>query len=534
MPELGIIITNRDRPQPLRQCLRSLTAQVSPPAWVVISDLGSSASAASELEALARDYSVSYLQIAYAGTWNQALAFNTALRRMPPVTHVVQLDVDMILHPYLLAFTQCGLKSVDALCCVPSYISAHHVPDDYDGSWRMFRQMLSVAYGGNRLSRGGYVVLPRDWLIANGGYDETYCGWGFEDADLWWRAGQQLTTYAEESGSLLLHQSHVRQSGARALESTPNRRRYELREAGLSLPVNPAGFGQAPIEKAAIRLGIRRSNSLPKVGSTEGFGLGGVGLRTRQQGRLRPAEKQPETPVLERGSLAKPARSSYVLQRGKNDANYAVSVVVLLVDSPPGVLAASLDALAVQTHPPYQILVGDYGNFPARTNEFLQIAQQRPECDYITIPPDKSAGKALRNVLKFIHHQCAYVLAISRPAIFHPTMLEFLLSLQDRDSCFVHGRVHAVPSMACELSSLGSCPWEAWGSIAHLEPQSPDWWFFGPQDWIQRDDGCTEMVRFAEENNCATPRQLGSFRSVVVSNDLVLCYSCQPRAEILD
>src|SRR5215831_16360621 len=135
MSEFGIIITNRDRPQPLRHCLRSLADQVLPPAWVVIADLGSSPTRAAELQAMAHNFSISYLGIAYDGTWNQALAFNTALRRMPRADHVIQLDADMILHPYLLAFTNRGLQSADALCCVPSYVTAHSVPENYNGDW---------------------------------------------------------------------------------------------------------------------------------------------------------------------------------------------------------------------------------------------------------------------------------------------------------------------------------------------------------------------------------------------------------------
>ena len=530
MPEFGIVITNRDRPQPLRQCLRSLAAQVSPPAWVAISDLGSSASAASELKALARDFGISYLQIAYTGIWNQALAFNTALLRMPPVTHVVQLDADMILHPYLLAFTQCGLKCVDALCCVPSYISAQHVPEDYDGGWTMFRQMLSVAYGGNRLSRGGYVVLPRDWLIANRAYDESYCDWGFEDADLWWRAGQQLTTYAEESGSLLLHQSHTRQAAARSSD-TANRRRYELREAGVPLAVNPAGFGQAPIAKAVIRHGIC-GHSRPKI-ADEGFGLAGVRVRTRQEGRLLPAEKL-ETPAMELEPLVQPSRSSGVPQRGKNDSNDAVSVVILLDDPRPCVLAASLDSLTAQTLAPYQILLGDHGNVPERTNEFLQIAQEHPQCDYVAIPSDKSMINALRNLLMFVHPNSAYVLIVRHPAMFHHRMLELLLSFEDRDSCFVQGWLHAVPPMACELYILGTCSWEAWGSVAHLEPQSPDRWFFGRRDWIQSDYDCKQMIVATEGIDSKNPQRVKPFPSVILPDDLVLCYSSRPRSEILE
>jgi hypothetical protein len=537
MRELGIIITNRDRPQPLYHCLQSLAAQVLPPAWVVIADLGSSPEEAAELQALADTFCISYLRIAHDGQWNQALAFNTALVGMPPVTHVIQLDADMILHPYLLSFTDRGLQSVEALCCVPSYVSAHLVPKDYDGSWRNFRRVLSVAYGGHRLSRGGYVVVPRHWLIANGAYDEAYRGWGFEDADLWWRVGQQLTTYVEESGSLLLHQSHTRQAGATALDTNPNWRRYQLREAGVSLPVNPSGFGHASIDEATIRFGIRSpGSSLRCVRIEEELGLHGVRVRTRLQDRLRPVEKEPGSVALYTGSLPNGGLMSrhQHMTSGGSSAD-AVSVVVLLHHSPPHLLTVSLDSLLAQSLPPNQIILSDYGNSPDLTQNYLECARQRPECDYVLIRNDRhSPGQALNEALRFVHSATRLVLAISEGVLPHPRMLELLSSLQHRGPCFVHGRTHTAPPMACELSTIDGLPWEAWGSVAHLEVRDLGWWHFGPLDWIQGNAIYDETLS-SEDFNKQTVRLVQRSRTislVQMPDDLVLCYACPRRQEI--
>ena len=535
MPEFGIIITNRDRPQPLHYCLQSLAAQVLSPAWVVIADLGSSPAGVAELQALADKFAISYLRIAYVGTWNQALAFNTALRHMPPVDHVIQLDADMILHPYLLAFTQRGLQGVEALCCVPSYVTAHLVPEDYNGGWRMFRELLSVAYGGNRLSRGGYVALPRDWLIANGAYDEAYSGWGFEDADLWWRAGQQLTTYVEESGSLLLHQSHTRQAGVSALDTNPNWRRYQLRETGVSLAVNPGGFGQAPIHEATIRSGIQSPNCSRLSAQAEDFGLHGVRVRTRQQGRLRPAEKAPmDAPgsgLPATGRLL--SHSSCITSRGFS--HDAVSVIILLDGSPPSLLASSLQSLAAQSLTPHQIIVTDLGNPPDLTQEYLRHARQTPECEYVAMAVDRpSAGQTLNESIRFIHPESRHVLVISEGTLLHPRMLELLSSLQAPSPCFVHGRTYAVPPMACELAALDEYPWEAWGSVAHLEVPNPGWWHFAPKDWIQHHALYDESV-CSRDFNRETLRRAQQSRAasfIQISEDWVLCYSCPRRREI--
>src|ERR1700690_191262 len=119
----GVIITNRDRTEPLEGCLGSLAVQDAPPAWVLLADLGSRPSHRSAMAALARRYQVSYLRIEYSGPWNKSLAFNTAfrlaLRSLPAVTHVIQLDADIILHPHVLSRTAAQLRTVSAFCCVP-------------------------------------------------------------------------------------------------------------------------------------------------------------------------------------------------------------------------------------------------------------------------------------------------------------------------------------------------------------------------------------------------------------------------------
>ena len=90
----GIVITNRDRPQPLHSCLTSLATQSRTPHWVVIADLGSQPGNADCLRKLSDEFQISYLRIDHFGAWKQALAFNTALRNMPWASHIVQLDAE--------------------------------------------------------------------------------------------------------------------------------------------------------------------------------------------------------------------------------------------------------------------------------------------------------------------------------------------------------------------------------------------------------------------------------------------------------
>src|SRR5690242_8724400 len=144
----GAIITNRNRIGPMDACLASLAAQETPPAWVVIADLGSDESSAAALRELADKYAVSYLRIEHHGPWNKCLAFNTgfraALRRLFRPSHVIQLDADMVLHPQLLFTTVETLHRVAAMYCAPRKAPADVAPwwpaDGIDGFRRMIEQ----------------------------------------------------------------------------------------------------------------------------------------------------------------------------------------------------------------------------------------------------------------------------------------------------------------------------------------------------------------------------------------------------------
>jgi hypothetical protein len=534
--EIGIVITNRDRPRPLRNCLVSLAAQNSPPAWVAIADLGSSDLAANELELLAESFGVSCLHIGYDGPWNQALAFNTALRYMPPVSHVVQLDADMMLHPYLLTFTQRGLTTVNALCCVPSYLSSVLVPVNYDGGWNSFRQLLSLAYGGNKLSRGGFVCLPRDWLIENRGYDEAYSGWGFEDADLWWRAEQQLTTYVEESGSLLLHQSHTRQSGATLGEANPNLRRYQMRECGVPLPVSPAGFGQGPVRAAQLRLGIRSSSPVVSPDAMAGCGLSGVPLRTRQQGRLRPT---PKADMHARSDFDSISLDEVIgcakIPHTCPEDGHKISIMVLLNQTAPSLVSASLASLTRQSVEPNQIMLIDCGEFPVSTEKYLKCALQFAKCDVIRGNGlGTRLGNTIEQALRYVDSASVYLLIVSESVIFHPRMLELLLSLQIRGPSLVYGRTHAVPPIAAEIAQVAGVPWEAWGSVAHLELHDFGWWHFGRKSWIE-EKRLYDREWNTEQFQPETIRKvsgIGSLSLIRLPDDLVVCYSCPRPVDI--
>jgi hypothetical protein len=256
LPSFGVIITNRDRSLPLNACLASLAVQDTPPAWVVLSDLGSGESHRAVLTALAERYGVSYLRVDRDGTWNKSLAFNTAfrlaLRALPAVTHVIQLDADMILHPGLLSKAAAEVTVASSFWCAPRLAPPEldaWIPGDLVGFKRMIGQCGPVL----QFAIGVFLVLPCDWLTCQRGFDEAFEGWGHEDTELWWRVRRSLTYSEDKGGTLLIHQWHDKQlnSGKRGL----NWPLFMHRIANPADSANPSGWGEGRISESVLRSG---------------------------------------------------------------------------------------------------------------------------------------------------------------------------------------------------------------------------------------------------------------------------------------
>jgi hypothetical protein len=525
--DLGVIITNRNRPGPLNACLRSIAAQTGRPAWVVIADLGSDPWSAAVLEELADCFMISYLQIDYPGTWNQGLAFNTALRHMPAAGHVIQLDADFILHPYMLEFTQRGLRLVDAMCCVPSYVDVLEVPEQYDGSVEAFSRLLGRSYGGNKLSRGGYVVMPRDWMLANGSYDEAYQGWGFEDADLWWRAEQQLRTYEEFSGSLAIHQSHERQPGVGKTDGNSNWERYQQRISGLRLAVNSHGFGGAVVRRKVIRRGIC---SLPEIGGMAELPPGRP--RTRQGKRLRPAHAD-VTRCEEKARVAleiAPGKYCNQMRADLLPVRSTVSVLVVLEDATEHVIAASLGSLLLQTVAPTEVIF--IGETAAAAWWCSQYVGRFENCGSMGTVNGAVAGDAdVLEATKLCDPRSRFRLAMRGGWILNPRMLETLCSLGGDSAYNVSGRVYVIPPVANELSLLDGIPWEAWGSVAHLETQELGRWEFHAKaaaDSSTIHQAFSSVDSAQDRMGASSGADADSAFVRHVAEDLILCI-CSPR-----
>jgi GT2 family glycosyltransferase len=257
---VGVIITNRDRVAPMDACLASISVQEKSPTWVLVSDLGSAPECAAALRAFADRYAVSYLRVEHNGQWNKGLAFNTALRaalrRLPRPSHVIQLDADMILHPRLVTTTVDTLREVDAMYCAPRNAPAGVTwrPEaGIDGYRHMIEQCGPVV----ELASGPFMVLPVDWLERERGFDESFVGWGHEDADMWWRVRRGLSFTRDLSGTMLVHQWHHRQPGAD--RQGTNWPKLMHRIGNPDTEVNLAGWGEGQISWEIMRPGMTRT-----------------------------------------------------------------------------------------------------------------------------------------------------------------------------------------------------------------------------------------------------------------------------------
>jgi hypothetical protein len=258
MTDVGVIITNRDRSDPLDACLASLSAQTEPPAWVVLSDLSSCGRHRSALTTLAAGYQISYLRIEHPGEWNKSLAFNTALRQMPAVACVIQLDADAIVHPELLRMTAAVLATADAFCCAPRFAPPEFTAWTTPGDIAQYERMMTQCGPVNQWAVGVFMAAPMSWLVHERGMDESYTGWGHEDTELWLRACRSLRCRKDVTGAMVLHQPHPRQHDAAA--GGQNRGRLMQRIADPGHQVNPSGWGRGRITHRVLRPGIRTGN----------------------------------------------------------------------------------------------------------------------------------------------------------------------------------------------------------------------------------------------------------------------------------
>jgi len=443
---------------------------------VVIADLGSQLENADCLRTLADEFQISYLRIDHSGPWNQALAFNTALRNMPWASHIVQLDADMVLHPYLLELCAGILQARDAAGFVTSYAPLEVSWNGYDGSLRAYRDALCHSKAGIISAIGGFMVLSRPWLLKNRGYDEAYVGWGFEDGDLWIRAQQTLNTYCETSGCFVIHQAHPRQLGASKAKGNPNWEMYLCRRRGSRKDVNPLSFGEALVSRASVRHGIRqlsRQENHVRVDDPWKPHL----LRHLQKGRLKPRVAPPDP----EGDLL--AQELELLKlSGQSIPAIHVSVLIPLFDTDTSAVRESLHSLTAQTVPPDEILLIDQGSANQNSRIYQALVRAEEKAKYIWLGGGKQAwSRAINEGLRT--SSGSHALIASPGTSFHPRLLEICGSLQCNRPCFIYGHSCTIPPLARQFGFIGGVPSETWEAVAYVDENSGGSWHFTPRPW---------------------------------------------------
>jgi len=481
--ELGIIITNRNRPEPLRKCLLSLAVQKTSPKWVVIADLGSDPRLALTLRRLTDEYGISYLEISYPHAWSPAPAFNTALRHMPAASHVVQLDADMILHPDLLEITVQALTRCQAFSCTASYAREVDNLERYEGSLASYCWLLCSSWRGVPWARGGYMVFPREWLLASRGMDESFVGWGYRDADLWWRARQQLTTHTETTGSLVIHQPHPRQPGASTVTGNHNWEIFSRRLCGEKFEVNPSSFGEAPVTDAVIRQGIRRPPDL-LAGEASDL-VASVRRETVRWMFAGPLEELVQDRRLQDdGSSLQEKVAAISVDR--ND-RFAVSAVVVIREPVAKYVRSVVSCLLNQTLPPSEVILVDCSAQTGR-EAYPRYGKEVDHVRYIRCATNGRSDLQLvmERAIRESAADSTHILVSEGDLLLHPRALEFVRFTQPDGRRFVHGYAHYIPRLAAELDLIESVSWRTWWSMAYLADFRCDGWYLSPRDWITK------------------------------------------------
>lgn len=198
-PKLSVIVSTYDYPLALAKALESLSAQTVPPDEVLVADDGSGAETTEVIKSHLNRLPLRHVQHGYDG-FRKAVILNKAIARAAG-DYFVFLDGDsvpareFIADHAVLAERGCWVQGrrvfVDETCVVAFEPSCGHVLSlalrrKLSGLLKAVRLPFPVVKQGReqRGILGCNLGIWRDDLIAVNGYDETFTGWGREDADL--------------------------------------------------------------------------------------------------------------------------------------------------------------------------------------------------------------------------------------------------------------------------------------------------------------------------------------------------------------
>ena len=241
--KISVILPVRNRSGVrLASCLASLRAQTLPErdVEILISDFGSDADHAASLRALCVNYDCIYVRTDTRTLWNRSRAINLAVQRASGA-YVLATDVDMLFAPNFLETVMMELVRGDTFVVCRCLDLPKHTAD---AAWRpVDYEMLRAESIYRKLpGTGACQAARREWLRSVRGYDEKYVYWGYEDRDMFRRAGcAGLRIVWIHEKTSMLHQWHPKMDNDRMWLRQKNRLRYFL--TGFIVKKNPRGWG---------------------------------------------------------------------------------------------------------------------------------------------------------------------------------------------------------------------------------------------------------------------------------------------------
>ena len=243
-PVVSVVIPIRNRSGVrLDNCLRALRWQdFKAPLEIVITDFGSNAQHAADLERLRQLYELNIVRVETDETWNRSRALNHGIQQSRG-RYIFCTDADMIFAPNFVATLvkaqQESKQRAIAVC------HCRDLPEEVpEQPWTLqdFGGLLAKAPYRDKLGTGACQMAVREFFESVRGYDERYVFWGMEDNDMLFRAqrwGLEVTWVHEQTS--MLHQWHPSDRGKRPVRKFLNDARFHLTK--YRLVKNRSGWG---------------------------------------------------------------------------------------------------------------------------------------------------------------------------------------------------------------------------------------------------------------------------------------------------
>jgi len=227
----------------LENCLRSLRWQENfdeNSLEIIISDFGSSAEEAQQIELLAQKFKSKVIYTEVSDYWNRSRALNVGIKKAEGKV-VFCTDADMIFENNFLS---CILSAQSAEKPSMVVCKCWDLPEMEERVFELkeYDQLKLAATLRKSFGTGACQATDNSWFQKVRGYDEKYMLWGFEDTDMKHRAqrdGLELHWIHEKTS--MLHQWHQNIRNTKLFLKYANKARYYLTRN--KIVKNSSGWG---------------------------------------------------------------------------------------------------------------------------------------------------------------------------------------------------------------------------------------------------------------------------------------------------